>query len=130
MTEKHIDERESKRIFYEELEEYARGKIRDHLQDLLEQEVSEWLGREKSERKAHRLEQAGYRNGYGKTRRFAMRVGTIEIRRLKEKWQGEYDQWKSTAIEEKEWAYHLGRRDLCEGRDRQGQGGVIGGDRG
>ena len=168
MTEKHIDERESKRIFYEELEEYARGKIRDHLQDLLEQEVSEWLGREKSERKAHRLEQAGYRNGYGKTRRFAMSVGTIEIRRprvrnlderfesrilpmfkrqseavralipelylhglasgdfelalrellgdgaplsasslqrLKEKWQGEYDQWKSTAIEEKEWAY-------------------------
>ena len=81
MTEKHIDERESKRIFYEELEEYARGKIRDHLQDLLEQEVSEWLGREKSERKAHRLEQAGYRNGYGKTRRFAMSVGTIEIRR-------------------------------------------------
>jgi transposase-like protein len=168
MTEKHIGENEAKAIFYEELEEYARGKIRGHLQDLLEQEVSEWLGRKKSERKAHPLEQPGYRNGYGKARRFAMSVGTIEIRRprvrnlderfesrvlpmfkrqseavrglipelylhglasgdfelalrellgdgaplsasslqrLKEKWQGEYEQWKSTAIEEKEWAY-------------------------
>jgi hypothetical protein len=36
---------------YSELEEFARGKIREHLQDLLEQEVTEWLGREKSERK-------------------------------------------------------------------------------
>jgi transposase-like protein len=27
------------------------------------------------------------------------------LQRLKDKWQGEYGQWKSTAIEEKEWAY-------------------------
>lgn len=71
MKEKHIGRNESKGIFYGELEEYARGKIREHLQDLLEQEVSEWLGREKSERKVHPLEQPGYRNGYGKRRRFA-----------------------------------------------------------
>jgi transposase-like protein len=67
----YADEREhiigngSKRIFYEELEEYARGKIRGHLQDLLEQEVTEWLGWEKSERKGNALEQPGYRNGHG-----------------------------------------------------------------
>jgi transposase-like protein len=168
MKEKHIGRNESKGIFYGELEEFARGKIREHLQDLLEQEVSEWLGREKSERKLNPLEQPGYRNGYGKRRRFTMSLGTIEIyrprvrnlderfvskvlplfkrqteavralipelylhglasgdfelalrellgdgaplsasslQRLKEKWQGEYEQWKSTAIEEKEWAY-------------------------
>jgi putative transposase len=168
MKEKHISENESKGIFYGELEEFARGKIREHLQDLLEQEMSEWLGREKSERKIHPLEQPGYRNGYGKTRRFTMSLGTVEIRRprvrslderfesrilpmfkrqtetvralipelylhglasgdfelalrellgegaplsasslqrLKEKWQGEYEQWKGTAIEDKEWAY-------------------------
>ena len=81
MREKHIGRNESKGIFYGELEEYARGKIREHLQDLLEQEVSEWLGREKSERKVHPLEQPGYRNGYGKRRRFKMSVGTVEIRR-------------------------------------------------
>jgi putative transposase len=168
MKEKHIGGNESKGIFYSELEEFARGKIREHLQDLLEQEVTEWLGRDKSERKGNPLEQPGYRNGYGKTRRFTMSLGTIEIRRprvrnlderfvskvlplfkrqteavrglipelylhglasgdfelalgellgegaplsasslqrLKEKWQGEYEQWKSTAIEEQDWAY-------------------------
>lgn len=81
MKEKHIGGNESKGILYDELEEFARGKIREHLQDLLEQEVSEWLGREKSERKVHPLEQPGYRNGYGKRRRFTMSVGTVEIRR-------------------------------------------------
>ena len=168
MTENHIERNESKRIFYEELETYALSKIREHLQDLLEQEVTEWLGREKSERKGNALEQPGYRNGYGKPRRFTMSLGTMEIRRprvrdlgerfvskilplferqskevrglipelylhglasgdfelalrelwgegaplstsslqrLKEKWQGEYEQWKSAGIEEKDWAY-------------------------
>src|SRR5262245_29549894 len=81
MKEKHIVGNESKRIFYSELEEYARGKIREHLQDLLEQEVSEWLGREKSERKHSVLEQPGYRNGYGKRRRLTMSLGTLEVRR-------------------------------------------------
>jgi len=59
MKEKHIGGVESKENFYEGLEEFAREKIRDHLQDLLELEVSEWLGREKSERKVNRLEQPG-----------------------------------------------------------------------
>jgi putative transposase len=81
MREKHTDENQSKEILYEELEAFARGKIRKHLQDLLEEEVTEWLGRAKSERKRSVLEQPGYRNGYGKPRRFAMSIGTIEIRR-------------------------------------------------
>ena len=79
MREKHTEKVESNGIFYEGLEEYARGKIREHLQDLLEQEVTEWLGREKSERKGNALEQPGYRNGYGKVRRFTLSAGTVEI---------------------------------------------------
>lgn len=168
MREEHREKGESKGIFYEGLEAFAREKIRQHLQDLLEQEVTEWLGRAKSERKRNPLEQSGYRNGYGKRRRLTLSLGTLEIRRprvrnlderfesrvlplfkrhteqvrglipelylhglasgdfelalrewlgegaplsasslqrLKEKWQGEYEQWKSRAIEEKEWAY-------------------------
>jgi transposase-like protein len=168
MRAKHTEKVESKGIFYEGLEEFAREKIREHLQDLLEQEVTEWLGRKKNERKGNALEQPGYRNGYGKTRRFTLSAGTVEIQRprvrdlgerfiskvlpffkrqtkqirdlipelylhglasgdfelalrgllgegaplsatslqrLKEKWQGEYEQWKSTPIEEKDWAY-------------------------
>jgi putative transposase len=168
MREEHSGKDESKRILYEELEEFARAKIGQHLRDLLEEEVTEWLGRGKSERRGNALEQPGYRNGYGKTRRFTLSMGTIEIRRprvrnleerfksrvlplfkrhteqvhdlipelylhglasgdfelalrgllgegaplsasslqrLKERWQGEYEQWKSTAIEEQNWAY-------------------------
>ena len=45
MKEKHREGIESKEIFYEGLEEFARQKIREHLQDLLEQEVTEWLDR-------------------------------------------------------------------------------------
>ena len=89
MLEKHIGSGESKEIFYEELESFAREKIRVHLQDLLEQEVSEWLGREKSERKVNALEQPGYRNGYGKPRRFTMSAGTIEIQRPRVRELGE-----------------------------------------
>jgi putative transposase len=81
MKEEHTEEKESKEIFYQQLEAFARTKIQEHLQDLLEQEVSEWLGREKSERKVNVVEQSGYRNGYGKQRRFTMSLGTVEIKR-------------------------------------------------
>ena len=51
--------------------------------------MSEWLGREKSERKVNRLEQPGYRNGYGKPRRFAMSIGTMEVQRPRIRDMGE-----------------------------------------
>ncbi len=41
MREKHTEEAESKGILYDELEEFVRQKIRQHLQDLWEQEVTE-----------------------------------------------------------------------------------------
>ena len=81
MREEHREKGESKGIFYEGLEAFAREKIRQHLQDLLEQEVTEWLGREKSQRRVNPIEEPGYRNGYGQRRRFTLSMGTIEIRR-------------------------------------------------
>ena len=81
MKENHREDAQSKGIFYDELEAYAREKIREHLQDLLEVEVTEWLGREKGARKQNRLDQPEYRNGYGKPRRFSLSMGTVEIRR-------------------------------------------------
>ena len=32
-------------------------------------------------------------------------LSASSLQRLREKWRGEYEQWKSTAIEEKDWAY-------------------------
>ena len=81
MKEKHTERIESKGIFYNELEEFDRERIRQHLQDLLEQEVTEWLGREKGKRKVKAKEEPGYRNGYGRPRRFTLSLGTLVVRR-------------------------------------------------
>src|SRR6202048_2704766 len=54
------------------LEEFARGRIQSWLQDVLEEEVTELLGRGKSERRAVVDAPTGYRNGHGKTRRLSM----------------------------------------------------------
>jgi len=63
------------------LEEFARSRIQSWLQDVLEEEVTELLGRGKSERRAVVDAPAGYRNGHGKTRRLSMMAGTIEVKR-------------------------------------------------
>jgi transposase-like protein len=73
---------EKSRVLYESLEEWARGKIQEFLQELLEEEITEFLGRRKSERRSGVVDvREGYRNGYGKPRKFAMMGGTVEVRR-------------------------------------------------
>jgi transposase-like protein len=57
-------------------EEFLRGLVRTALQEVLEVEMSEALGAEKSERTAGRL---GYRSGYyGRT--LITRIGKLELR--------------------------------------------------
>lgn len=80
MTGKHNGDAGSKGI-YEVIEEVARGQIQEFIQGLLEEEITELLGRVKGERKQAPAEQPGYRNGYGKTRRFTLSMGTIEVKR-------------------------------------------------
>ena len=71
----------AKRPQWGTLEEFARSRIQSWLQDVLEEEVTELLGRGKSERRAVVDAPAGYRNGHGKTRRLSMMAGTIEVKR-------------------------------------------------
>ena len=66
---------------WETLEAWVRERARDMIQRALEEEVTELLGRVKSERRAAVDAPPGYRNGYGKPRRLAMSSGTIEVRR-------------------------------------------------
>lgn len=81
MIGKYSEAGESKEVLYGCLEGYAREQIRVWLQDLLDQELTEFLGREKSERKVKADEQPGYRNGHGRPRRVTLSLGTIEVRR-------------------------------------------------
>lgn len=61
MKGKHHGEGESKDLLYGYLETYPRQEIQGWLQDLLEQEVPEFSGREKSASKTVADEQPGYR---------------------------------------------------------------------
>ena len=63
------------------LEGFARMRIQGWLQDLLEEEVTQLLGRQKSERGGSVDAPAGYRNGYGNPRRVSMMAGTLAVRR-------------------------------------------------
>jgi len=70
------------RISYAELEEVVRIKVQGFIQEILEEEVTEFLGRGKSERRKMKIDTVqSYRNGYGRCRRFAMMNGTVRVKR-------------------------------------------------
>ena len=52
MKEKNIEKRLESRVGFEQLEDWVRGKIQGWVQELLEEEVTELLGRGKSERRS------------------------------------------------------------------------------
>lgn len=64
-------------LCYETLESFARLEIQHWLQNLLEAEVTDFLGRGRHERGAR----SGYRNGYGKPRHLALTAGTLTVQR-------------------------------------------------
>ena len=68
-------------VTWETLEAYARERIQGWVQELLEEEVTELLGRGRSERRAAVDAAPGYRNGRGKPRQLTLGSGTIRLRR-------------------------------------------------
>lgn len=85
MCEKNSNEAvESSAVCYDTLEQWARGRIQAQLQQLLEEEVTTFLGRVRHERRGTVSPvdpPAGSRNGYGKSRAFSMMSGTVTVRR-------------------------------------------------
>ncbi len=66
---------------WEGLDDWVREHVRQFIQQALEDEVSELLGRRKSARRARVDAPRGYRNGYGKLRRVTLSCGTVTVRR-------------------------------------------------
>lgn len=66
---------------YEVLEEMVRQKAQEYIQEILEDEVETFLGRKRSERIKIVDGAPGYRNGYGRPKRFTLMSGTIMVRR-------------------------------------------------
>ena len=69
------------RVGWEDVEQWVRQQVQGLVQDVLEQEVTEFLGRAKSARRGSLEEDVGYRNGYGKPRSLTLGAGTIHVRR-------------------------------------------------
>lgn len=67
-------------LSFETLESTIRGEITGWMQSILDEEVTGFLGRMKSERRKA-VDDGGYRNGYGQPRKLTLSSGTIEIRR-------------------------------------------------
>src|SRR3990172_6858767 len=69
------------RISYEELEEVLRIKVQGFIQEILEEEVTAFLGRGKSERRKMKIDTVqSYRNGYGRGRRFFIINITLRVK--------------------------------------------------
>ncbi len=80
---------ESSSEVWDYLEELVRVKVREFIQALLEDEVTELLGRGKCERRKAFDCPPVYRNGYGKRRRLTLGCGTISLRRPRVRGLGE-----------------------------------------
>ena len=66
---------------WDQLEDWVRGHVQRLIQELLEEEVTEFLGRAKSARRSESDNERGYRNGYGRPRRLTLSSGTVQLRR-------------------------------------------------
>ena len=66
---------------WETLEDFAREGVRRLVQQILEEEVNQLLGRGRCQRRSPVDAQPGYRNGYGKPRRLTLSHGTITLQR-------------------------------------------------
>lgn len=92
MKKKTRKENQPSRVVFEGLEEMARQKVQSWLQDLLEEELSEFLKRDKGERIAEVDVPKVYRNGHGKPRKLTMKTGTIEVKRPRLRGDAELEQ--------------------------------------
>ncbi len=66
---------------WDTLEDWARSSIQGLLQRVLDEEVTELLGRTRYERRSDVDGNPGSRNGHGKPRRLSLMSGTIKVRR-------------------------------------------------
>ena len=68
---------------WETLEEFIRAHVQGLIQDVIDEEVEDFLGRTRYERSNGAEVRKGYRNGYSPPRKLSCMTGTIEVRRPK-----------------------------------------------
>ena len=69
MRKESTESRSESRPEWEQLEDWVRSQVQRLIQELLEEEVTAFLGRAKSALRSDSDNDTGYRNGYGRPRR-------------------------------------------------------------
>ena len=94
MGKRSTRSRSESRPEWEQLEDWVRGHVQRLIQELLEEEVTEFLGRAKSARRSESDNERGYRNGYGRPRRLTLSSGTVQLRRPRVRnTEEEFESW-------------------------------------
>ena len=81
MRKENTNSTSESRVEWDHLEEWVRGQVQGLIQELLEEEITEFLGRVRSARRSSVDGDPGYRNGHSKPRRLTLSSGTIQVRR-------------------------------------------------
>ena len=81
MSNETTDYNTESRPEWDHLEDWLRGQVQCMVQYMLEEEVTEFLGRLKSARRSDADNDSGYRNGYAPARKLTLSSGTIRVRR-------------------------------------------------
>lgn len=74
-------QKDASRVCWNELDCWIRGQVQGLIQNLLEEEVTELIGRQRHARREGVDAPEAYRNGYGKPRRLTLANGTVSVRR-------------------------------------------------
>ena len=74
-------ERQASSLIWEYLDDWVRIKVQEFIQAMLEEEVTELLGRRKSERRKAIDSLTAYGNGHGKLRKLTLGCGTVKVHR-------------------------------------------------
>jgi putative transposase len=81
MHQESTSDQITSRVEWQALEGFIRQEAGKWVQRLMEEEVTEVLGRLKSQRRQGIDAPTGYRNGYGRPRRLALANGSVSVRR-------------------------------------------------
>ena len=81
MSNETTDYNTESRPEWDHLEDWLRGQVQGMVQYMLEEEVTEFLGRLKSARRSDADNDSGYRNGHAPARKLTLSSGTIRVRR-------------------------------------------------
>ena len=71
MRKESTESRSESRPEWEQLEDWVRSQVQRLIQELLEEEVTAFLGRAKSALRSDSDNDTGYRNGYGRAQAYA-----------------------------------------------------------